>query len=156
MTPNGSLLLGGNLELASEPGSGEPGVANDAGWPAGAWDDPVHEQPPKGQLRRSQQTRLGSLPPGLQQRQRRSATRRRQQPACMCACVRAYVRAALRRLFHAASAPASICMPAGPHAIKGGRVRAGRASAPAAPAAPARGCTAQRAAATKVKEESGS
>ena len=40
----------GNLERAFEPGSGEPGVANDAGWPAGAWDDPVHEQPPKGGL----------------------------------------------------------------------------------------------------------
>ena len=24
----------GNLERAFEPGSGEPGVANDAGWPA--------------------------------------------------------------------------------------------------------------------------
>jgi hypothetical protein len=68
MTPNGALrcryrvfffffyfpiaasLLGGNLGRAFEPGSGEPGVANDAGWPAGAWDDPVHEQPPKGGL----------------------------------------------------------------------------------------------------------
>ena len=38
------------MERAFEPGSGEPGVANDAGWPAGAWDDPVHEQPPKGGL----------------------------------------------------------------------------------------------------------
>jgi hypothetical protein len=38
------------LGRAFEPGSGEPGVANDAGWPAGAWDDPVHEQPPKGGL----------------------------------------------------------------------------------------------------------
>ncbi len=35
---------------AFEPGSGEPAVANDAGWPAGAWDDLVHEQPPKGGL----------------------------------------------------------------------------------------------------------
>ena len=40
--------MAGNLERAFEPGSGEPGVASDAGWPAGAWDDPVHEQPPKG------------------------------------------------------------------------------------------------------------
>jgi hypothetical protein len=38
------------LERAFEPGSGEPGVANVAGWPAGAWDDPVHEQLPKGGL----------------------------------------------------------------------------------------------------------
>jgi hypothetical protein len=38
------------LERAFEPESGEPGVANDAGWPAGAWDNPVHEQPPKGGL----------------------------------------------------------------------------------------------------------
>ncbi len=38
------------MERAFEPGSGEPGVANDAGWPAGTWDDPVHEQPPKGGL----------------------------------------------------------------------------------------------------------
>jgi hypothetical protein len=38
------------LERAFEPGSGEPGVVNDAEWPAGAWDDPVHEQPPKGGL----------------------------------------------------------------------------------------------------------
>jgi hypothetical protein len=46
----GTGLAGGNLGRAFEPGSGEPGVANDAGWPAGAWDDPVHEQPPKGGL----------------------------------------------------------------------------------------------------------
>ena len=38
------------LGRAFEPGSGEPGVANDAGWPAGTWDDLVHEQPPKGGL----------------------------------------------------------------------------------------------------------
>ncbi len=36
------------MERACEPGSGEPGVTNDAGWQTGAWDDPVHEQPPKG------------------------------------------------------------------------------------------------------------
>ena len=33
------------------PGSSEPGVASDKEWPAGAWGDPVHEQPPpKGGL----------------------------------------------------------------------------------------------------------
>ena len=32
------------------PGSSASGVASDAGWPAGAWDDPVHEQPPRGGL----------------------------------------------------------------------------------------------------------
>ncbi len=29
------LLLRDNVERAFEPGSGEPGVANDAGWPPG-------------------------------------------------------------------------------------------------------------------------
>ncbi len=38
------------MERAFDPGSGEPGVANDAGWQASAWDDPVHEQTPKGGL----------------------------------------------------------------------------------------------------------
>ncbi len=48
------------MERAFEPGSGEPGVVNDAGRPAGAWDDwplfglsihdPAHEQPPRGVL----------------------------------------------------------------------------------------------------------
>ncbi len=32
------------------PGSSEPGVASDAGWLVGAWDDPVHEQTPRGGL----------------------------------------------------------------------------------------------------------
>ena len=31
------------MERAFEPGSGEPGVANDARWPAGAWGDPAHD-----------------------------------------------------------------------------------------------------------------
>ena len=31
-------------------GSGEPVVVSVAGWPACAWDDPIHEQPPKGGL----------------------------------------------------------------------------------------------------------
>jgi hypothetical protein len=43
LTPNGSSCYW-------EPGSGEPDVTNDAGWPTGAWDDPAHEQPPKGGL----------------------------------------------------------------------------------------------------------
>ena len=38
------------MERAFEPGAGEPGVASDAEWPAGAWGDPVHEQPPRGGL----------------------------------------------------------------------------------------------------------
>ncbi len=36
------------MKRAFEPG--EPGVANDAGWPAGVWDDPVHELPKGGLL----------------------------------------------------------------------------------------------------------
>ena len=42
--------MGGNAERAFGPGSSEPGVASDAEWPAGAWGDPVHEQPPRGGL----------------------------------------------------------------------------------------------------------
>ena len=42
--------MGGNFVRAFGPGSSEPGVASDAGWPVGAWDDPVHEQSPKGGL----------------------------------------------------------------------------------------------------------
>ena len=41
------LLLRDNVERACEPRAGGHGASNNAGWLAGAWDEPAHEQPPR-------------------------------------------------------------------------------------------------------------
>jgi hypothetical protein len=44
------FVLRDNVERAGEPGSGGHGATRDAGWLAGAWDEPTHEQPQRGEL----------------------------------------------------------------------------------------------------------
>ena len=43
------LLLRDNVERTGQPGSERHGATRGAGWLAGAWDEPTHEQPQRGE-----------------------------------------------------------------------------------------------------------